>query len=258
MRCCGGRDAGLLQQLDARAGAPRRRSTRQVRLDRLDQLAADRVQRIERGQRVLEDRADRAAADLAHLLVAAGCRCAGRRAGSRPPAMRPGGSSRPMMAAPVSDLPAPDSPTTPSTSPGAMSNETSSSARSVPRRVGNSTRRLLDFAAGDHGSRLISAASGSARRAASRPAGSPPAPCRPASRRERCVIHQSPENRKSLPMRISVPSDGWVGGTPTPRNDSVASVMMASREIDRRDHQHRAEHVGQHVAQHDRAAATCR
>ncbi len=28
-------------------------------------------------------------------------------------------------------------------------------------------------------------------------------------------------------MRISVPSDGLVGGTPTPRNDSVASVMMA-------------------------------
>jgi hypothetical protein len=33
-------------------------------------------------------------------------------------AMRPGGSSRPMMAAPVSDLPAPDSPTTPRISPG--------------------------------------------------------------------------------------------------------------------------------------------
>ncbi len=29
-------------------------------------------------------------------------------------------------------------------------------------------------------------------------------------------------------MRISVPSDGEVGGTPTPRNDSVASVRMAA------------------------------
>ena len=37
-----------------------------------------------------------------------------------PPAMRSGGSSRPMIAAAVSDLPAPDSPTTPSTSPGAI------------------------------------------------------------------------------------------------------------------------------------------
>ena len=41
------------------------------------------------------------------------------------------------------------------------------------------------------------------------------------------VIHHSPENKNSLPMRISVPSDGSVGGTPTPRNDSVASVRIA-------------------------------
>src|SRR3712207_6296983 len=58
-----------------------------------------------------------------------------------PRAIRPGGSSRPMMAAPVMDLPAPDSPTTPSTSPGSMVKETPSSAVRVPRRVGNSTRR---------------------------------------------------------------------------------------------------------------------
>ena len=66
-----------------------------------------------------------------------------RRPASRisPAAMRPGGSMSPMIAAPVSDLPAPDSPTTPSTSPGAMVNETSWTATSVPRRVGNSTRR---------------------------------------------------------------------------------------------------------------------
>ena len=47
-----------------------------------------------------------------------------------------------MTAAPVSDLPAPDSPTTPSTSPAAMSKETSSTAVSVARRVGNATVRL--------------------------------------------------------------------------------------------------------------------
>src|SRR5256886_33250 len=41
------------------------------------------------------------------------------------------------------------------------------------------------------------------------------------------VIHHSPENRKSLPTRISVPSEGRVGGRPTPRKESVASVMMA-------------------------------
>src|SRR5512141_3011485 len=59
-----------------------------------------------------------------------------------PAAMRPGGSSRPMTAEPVIDLPAPDSPTTPSTSPGWIASEMSSTATSVPRRVGNSTRRL--------------------------------------------------------------------------------------------------------------------
>ena len=77
---------------------------------------------------------------LAHLL---GGRLSMRRPLSRtsPPVMRPGGSSRPITAAPVSDLPAPDSPTTPSTSPGAMSNETPSTAVSVPRRVGNPTLR---------------------------------------------------------------------------------------------------------------------
>src|SRR5262249_7186498 len=59
-----------------------------------------------------------------------------------PPPIRPGGSIRPMIAVPVSDLPAPDSPTTPSTSPGMMSKETPSTATKVPRRVGNSTRKL--------------------------------------------------------------------------------------------------------------------
>src|SRR6218665_1526172 len=41
------------------------------------------------------------------------------------------------------------------------------------------------------------------------------------------VTHHSPENRKLLPVRISVPSEGEVGGAPTPRKDSVASVMIA-------------------------------
>ena len=63
-----GRDAGVFQQAD---GAPARLVVvdRQVRLDGLGQLPADGVQRIERRQRVLEDRADLAAADMAHLLV---------------------------------------------------------------------------------------------------------------------------------------------------------------------------------------------
>ena len=49
-------------------------------------------------------------------------------------------------------------------------------------------------------------------------------------------------------MRIRVPSDGCVGGTPTPRKDSVASVMIATASWIVRDHQHRADDVRQHVA----------
>src|SRR5262245_1313741 len=47
----------------------------------------------------------------------------------------------------------------------------------------------------------------------------------------RIEIHQSPENRNSLPMRTSVPSEGWVGGTPIPRKERVASVKMASARL---------------------------
>ncbi len=65
-----------------------------------------------------------------------------------PPAIRPGGSIRPTIAVPVTDLPAPDSPTMPSTSPGRMSNDTSSMATSRARRVGNSTRRLRTLSTG--------------------------------------------------------------------------------------------------------------
>src|SRR5262249_7761517 len=42
------------------------------------------------------------------------------------------------------------------------------------------------------------------------------------------VIHHSPERRNSLPTRIRVPREGWVGGTPTPRKERVASMMMAT------------------------------
>src|SRR3974390_1977240 len=56
--------------------------------------------------------------------------------------MRPGGSISPITADPVTDFPAPDSPTTPSTSPLAISKEIPSMARSTLWRVTNSTRRL--------------------------------------------------------------------------------------------------------------------
>ncbi len=66
-----------------------------------------------------------------------------------PPEMRPGRSSRPMMAVPVSDLPAPDSPTTPSTSPSSMWSETPSIAFRAPWRVSNSMCRSATSSTGE-------------------------------------------------------------------------------------------------------------
>src|SRR4051812_35593255 len=75
--------------------------------------------------------------------IASGRRLSMRSPFSRisPPAMRPGGSISPITAVPVIDLPAPDSPTTPSTSPGAMSKDTPSIAVKRPRRLRNWTLR---------------------------------------------------------------------------------------------------------------------
>ena len=42
------------------------------------------------------------------------------------------------------------------------------------------------------------------------------------------VIHHSPENKKSFPNLINVPSDGVVGGTPTPKKLNVDSAIIAS------------------------------
>ena len=68
------------------------------------------------------------------------------------------------------------------------------------------------------------------------------------------VIHHSPEKRKSFPTRMRVPSEGVVGGTPTPRKLSVASVMNRDREVDGGDHQHRTHYVGEDVPEEDGAA----
>ena len=65
-----------------------------------------------------------------------------------PPVMRPGGSRRPMIAWPVRDLQAPDSPTTPNTSPAAMSKETPSTALRMPRRVSKAIFRSRIFSSG--------------------------------------------------------------------------------------------------------------
>src|SRR5689334_5597327 len=65
-----------------------------------------------------------------------------------PPTTRPGGSTRPMIENPVTDLPEPDSPTRPSTSPRRTLKETSSTARTTPARVKKWVRRLRTSSVG--------------------------------------------------------------------------------------------------------------
>ena len=133
-------DADLLQQRDGSLARLGRRHTL-VGADRLHDLIADPIERVEAGQRVLEHHADARPAYLAHL-VRRGIVDALR----TEPHLAAGDAPRWLQQAddgcPVSDLPAPNSPTTPSTSPAAMSNETPSTATSLPRRPRNATSRL--------------------------------------------------------------------------------------------------------------------
>ena len=172
-----------------------------------------------------------------------------------PPAMRPGGSSRPMMALPVSDLPAPDSPTTPSTSPGAMSNETSSTASRVPRRVGNSTRRFLTSSSGgllDDGrladpqrsfgiegvAQPVAQQVDRQHQGGQRDAGEDRDP--PVARQQDLVAEADQRAERGLGRRQADAEE---------RQRRLGDDGEA--EIDGGDHQHRAGDVGQHVADHD-------
>src|SRR3954463_100789 len=168
-----------------------------------------------------------------------------------PPAMRPGRSISPMTASPVTDLPAPDSPTTPSTSPLAMSKETLSIARSVPRREANSTRRLRTERTGS----VMNAAYSSEfrvkrvtqpvaeqidrqdqrRECDSREGDDPP------FAREQIVI-ADPDQR----------AQRWHGlGHPRAEERQRRLGDDSEREIDGGDDENRPHRVRQHVAQHD-------
>src|SRR5258706_5270721 len=77
-----------------------------------------------------------------------------------PAAMRPGGdATRRMIDSAVTDLPEPDSPTTPSVPRSGISNDTPSTARTVPCSVRNSvTRSRISSNAirGDYGTKRLS------------------------------------------------------------------------------------------------------
>ena len=87
-----------------------------VRRQRLDHLRVDPQDRIQRHHRILEDHRDPVAADRAQSAGTALTRSSPSKR-IRPAAIRPGGSISPMIENPVTDLPDPDSPTSPSTSP---------------------------------------------------------------------------------------------------------------------------------------------
>ena len=88
-----------------------------VGLELLVEVVADPHQRVEPGHRLLEDQPHPGAAQPLPLLGRAGRGCPVRRSASAPSTAAPRGS-RPIRPRPSVDLPQPDSPTRPSTSPG--------------------------------------------------------------------------------------------------------------------------------------------
>ena len=104
-----------------------------------------------------------------------------------------------MMAAPVSDLPAPDSPTTPRISPGAISKEMSSSARSVPRRLREFDDEVLDLqrqgSCGAGADRWLQRRRGLSASRSQSPSRFTDSAIRISIRPGKTVIHHSPENR---------------------------------------------------------------
>ena len=172
--------------------------------------------------------------------------------------MRPGGSSRPMIAMPVSDLPAPDSPTTPSTSPrrdveghvvhrapacrGASeirragcalrAAATAMSGRSYARPPRHAMRRIETGAAGQRSFGLSASRSQSPSRLTDSTSTTSAMP-------GNTVIHHSPENRKSLPTRISVPSDGLRRRHADAEEGQRRFGDDRGGDMDGGDHQHR-------------------
>ena len=115
------RDADQVEQFDGARWRAAPRPTPLVDPDRLGDLVADPVDRGERGERVLEDHRDRAVPRIAgQLLVAEPEQFAARRSRTEP-VTRACVRQQPHTASAVTDLPEPDSPTMPSTSPGATS-----------------------------------------------------------------------------------------------------------------------------------------
>src|SRR5690606_37456539 len=196
---------------------------RQMAADRLGELAADGVERVQRGQRVLEHHADALAANLGHLLgrqvvdaPALQMDLAAGDVAGRLDQADDGGAGHRLAGAGLADH-----------AEDFARHDVEGNV--VHRREQPPPQRELDHevADGDDRFRHQRSLGFNASRSQS-PSRLTASASRTSVTAGKNNIHHSPENRNCWPMRISVPSDGWVGGTPTPRKESVASSMMAS------------------------------
>src|SRR5271169_1464965 len=165
----------------------------------------------------------------------------------RPAVMRSGGSRRPMIAAPVSDLPAPDSPTTPRTSPGAIAKLISSIAVNAPRRVGSSTRKFS------------TRNSGSGMSAQFRIEGVAQPVAQKIDRQDKNGQYDPRENRnppvagEQIVVTIADQrAERRLGRRqPDPEKRQCRLRQNGEREVDRGNHQYRPDHIRQQMAEQD-------
>src|SRR6218665_77136 len=228
----GCRDAGVLQQPDRTlAGLGGR--YRQVGQNGFTQLAAHRVQRVQRGQRVLKDGADAAPANVAQLALAELVDAlalqqdlarddAARRlqqADDGRAGERLAGAGFPHHAQNLAGC-------------DGKADVIERAQAAAP--AGEFDHQVFDFQERHGLWCLLRVKPQCAQRRRGLSASRSQSPSRftdsaisTSMAPGKTVTHHSPENRKLLPVRISVPSEGEVGGAPTPRKDSVASVMIA-------------------------------
>ena len=142
----GGRDADALEKIDGkRAGLTRRQPF--VQSHRLGDLVADGEHGIERCHRLLEDHGDLPAANAAHGIERRSEQIAAFEVRSRPPRSSPGGWISRRIESAVTDLPLPDSPTIPTTSPSPTVKLTSSTTTARSPLVREAHAQIADLEA---------------------------------------------------------------------------------------------------------------
>ena len=236
------RSSGSAHLVESRGhGATQRRAAQsQVAAQRLGDLPAHPHERVERGQRLLEhDLRDRTA-QRAQSRIRRARPPRDRRAGSMPDAASPSGSS-PRAASEVSDLPEPDSPITPSRSPGASENDTSRTSVAAPAVTDSPETSSTLIVPSASSGRYVAQAVGEEVHAED-------------EHDDRDTGAMAPTGAVSTVPWASCsirPHDALGGGAPRPRYDRLASASTATPNWSaRRDRQRRGD-VRQDVAADD-------